>query len=214
MNMKKFIYSTLAVLLFPVLANAQDYRVDYEDVARYGYERPLKCEMRFGIGGYPYADTYMFLNDGYKGRTSNSASDMEYIYADYYGPAYTTGSVSAEFNLLLKHWLNLSFTLSDCYSWRTRYDGVTDESKGVVYSNSLCFMPQLRFTYLSKRYVKLYSSIGAGVYAAKLNDEWKFGPAYEFCPIGVMTGRRVFGFTELGFGTRYVGLNAGIGFRF
>lgn len=212
--MKKILFATVSMML-SLTAAAQDYRVTDRDAVRFGYERPLKCEIRFGLAGYPMLDVNNF--DSFAaGRLSGSRTltDREYLYSDYYGAQFTTGRISAEFDFLIRHWLNVSLCLSDCHTWRTVYDGVTDECIGTVSGNTVMFMPQVRFTYLSKRYVKLYSSIGAGVYAGKYGETWKFGPAWQFCPIGVMTGRRVFGFTEIGAGTAYVGLNAGVGFRF
>ncbi len=212
--MKRLLAVFSFTFLVPLLASAQDYRADEEDYAKYDFSHPIKYEVRLGIAGVPFYEHNMLDVCSDRRLQSSGTCDMNWLYRDCLGAGYTTGSMSAEFVFIIKHWLNVSLTVADCCAWRSVYDSVTGDFKDPVVCNTFTILPQVRFTYLSKRYVKLYSSVGAGVRGGVYDHEWKSGVALQLCPIGIMTGRRVYGFTELGFGTLYSGLNAGIGFRF
>ena len=85
------------------------------------------------------------------------------------------------------------------------------------------FVPTVRFSYLNRRNVRLYSSVGIGYGLClertkdsngALTQSYKsaFVPV-QFTPIGVSVGRRLYGFAELTVGSM-ANLSAGIGFRF
>ena len=84
-------------------------------------------------------------------------------------------------------------------------------------------VPTVRFTYLNRPIVRLYSSIGVGVGFCRERTRNVEGYIENnqhetFCPaqitlLGVSVGRRLFGFAELSTGSLGV-CTAGIGYRF
>ena len=81
----------------------------------------------------------------------------------------------------------------------------------------IAFLPAVRFSYLNKKYVTLYSGLSTGFL---LNFEKEngstdvyFHPTFQLTAFGVSVGRKFFGYTEVGVG--YKGfITAGIGYRF
>ena len=81
----------------------------------------------------------------------------------------------------------------------------------------VAFLPAIRFSYLNKKYVTLYSGVSTGFL---LNFEKEggqmdtyFHPTFQITAFGVSAGYRFFGFTEIGVGYRGF-VRAGIGYRF
>lgn len=81
----------------------------------------------------------------------------------------------------------------------------------------VAFLPAVRFSYLNKKYVTLYSGVSTGFLLNFEKDagntEVFFHPAFQVTAFGVSAGYRFFGYTEIGVG--YKGyIQAGIGYRF
>lgn len=218
--MKKLLCGLLVAML-SFSAFAQDYKVPRGRIDKYAGSKICKYEVRIGWGGYPLFGTQLFEHNNLAvgacyeyymcGLFDNS---VKHIYDDYYGSTYTTGSISAEFSYMFNHWLNLSFSVDDTIFWKDVYDGMDHNAVRRSYGNVVSFMPAVRFTYLSRPMVKLYSSVGLGFL---LNIREKGTTAHFACqvaPIGISVGRRVFGFAEIAVGTRAMGGNFGIGYRF
>lgn len=84
-------------------------------------------------------------------------------------------------------------------------------------------VPTVRFTYLNRPIVRLYSSIGVGVGFCRertrnVDGHIEANRNEHFCPaevtiLGVSVGRRLFGFAELSTGSMGV-CSAGIGYKF
>ena len=84
--------------------------------------------------------------------------------------------------------------------------------------------------YMNRRYVRLYGSLGIGAafYGGfdKLTysytdsrgsvqfEDNSFRACGQFSPIGVEFGNKLFGFAEIGIGSLYAGMQAGIGYKF
>ena len=107
------------------------------------------------------------------------------------------------------------------YMYRLRkflWLGARDDS--FLYNHTetqIAFLPAVRFSYLNKKYVTLYSGLSTGFL---LNFEKEngstdvyFHPTFQLTAFGVSVGRKFFGYTEVGLG--YKGfITAGIGYRF
>ena len=76
-------------------------------------------------------------------------------------------------------------------------------------------MPQVKWSWLSRKYVSLYSRVAAGVmYANYINDDNRFRPDYQLSPLGIEVGRRQWlGYVEAGAGTQDF-VQGGVVFRF
>jgi hypothetical protein len=174
-------------------------------------------EVRAGIAGYP-AVASSYYNDfgGSHYFDDYYSRSMRQMYGDYNGDSYSTGTISLEINYYLKNWLALSMDLGYNHIWSKRYNGVNDSYEGRQSANAFYVIPEIRFAYLHHPVVKLYSAVGTGV---GIYDNFKeldsdVMPEIQLVPIGIMLGRKLFGFAELGFGTVYCGYKAGIGYRF
>lgn len=79
-------------------------------------------------------------------------------------------------------------------------------------------MPVVRFTWLNRRWVRMYTSLGLGATFAtgvdyeteRFNDDLF---AFQFTPIGISVGRSLFGFAEVGVGAQGA-LMMGVGYKF
>ncbi len=85
--------------------------------------------------------------------------------------------------------------------------------------NIITAMAHVRLSWLNRRYVRMYSSIGMGR-SFSLEGEFRehdgegMAFAMQVVPIGISIGKKLYGFAETGIGTSYFGLSAGIGYRF
>ena len=185
---------------------------------------PYKYELNVGWGGFPVVDALTFSwFDLWETREEliwypNSLGD---IYSGYTGPSYSTGVISAEFNMQFKKWFALGVQANFDAIWSTVHSSDTGERIGSANGLVFALLPYARFTYLNRPVVKLYSAVGLGVtagyrnYSAEGYSAYASAyPAFQLTPIGIMLGRRVYGLFELGVGTVYMGCRAGIGYRF
>lgn len=186
-------------------------------------DRPYRYEVNLSWGGFPMLDALNFSGYDFLSVpdevpcTPRSLAD---IYADYTGPSYSTGVISADFNIQFKKWFALGLQANFDGIWSSLHSSDTGERLGNCSGVAFSFLPYARFTYLNRPVVKLYSAVGLGIgagYRKFDNNDWEetlVYPAFQVTPIGIMVGRRVYGLFELGAGTVYVGCRAGIGVRF
>lgn len=211
MDVRKIILAVAALLLvLSAGAGNREGRADNPDM-------PFRYEVRFGYGGFPAVD-YNAFGGGvdYLYETIHPCGGvLSSVYRDYNGPAYMTGIFSAEFDFIFKKWFTLSLGTGFNGYWCARYDGVTGDRTFMDRGLYFTFLPQARFTYFTREYFKLYSSIGLGFTVYGFNDRSGSAlPAVQVVPIGMTAGRKVFGFFELGIGTLFMGCNLGVGVRF
>lgn len=76
-------------------------------------------------------------------------------------------------------------------------------------------MPQVKWSWLNRKYVSLYSRVAAGaMYAYYINDDNRFWPDFQLSPFGIEVGRRQWlGYVEAGAGTQDF-VQGGVVFRF
>lgn len=194
-------------------------------IVEYDSPRP-KHEIRIGASTYPLFAAVHF--------TGGWSSDFDYpdwsdgtiqnALSDYGGDVYCSGTFSVEFCWILKKWFTMSAGIGYNHFWKTMYSGATGESTGTAHASAYYLLPQARFTYFSRLYVKLYSAAGLGMTIYDNNSrrgrfevgqpDLSMNLMLQLVPIGITAGNRVFGFAELGIGSMFTGINAGIGFRF
>lgn len=192
----------LAIALFTPALSAREKKNSREPL-------PFKYEVRAGWGGLPLDMIYSTDNV----LVFPGLFPVSSLYEDYNGATYSTGVISADFAFNFKRWFALSLSLNCNGFYRKTCSSVTGQKTGTERGVIMTFMPHLRFSYLNREYVRLYSSLGVGVtYGTGI--ESGDGPAVQLVPIGVSAGRKVYGFFEAGAGTMYIGCMAGVGFRF
>lgn len=197
--MKKLLL--IILLLAPVMGNAQKS------------ESPWKYQMRFGLGGYPVTESFLYTYSWCD--CGPSEPSLRDIYWEYDGAMYTTGAISAEFSWLFRNWFTLSLTAAANISWQNSFDSVSGRRNGTQTAGLVYVLPQCRFNWVRRDLVKMYSSVGiGGVVGKDMDNYFVILPAAQVSPAGIEIGRKVFGFCELGIGMMYTGAKAGIGFRF
>lgn len=182
-----------------------------------------KYEFNIGWGGFPVLDATNFSNYNFLSAPDEpffSPGSLGDIYSSYTGPTYSTGILSAEFNIQFKKWFALGLQANFDGLWSTAYSSDTGGRLGSCSGVAFSFLPYARFTYLNRPVVKLYSAVGLGIGAGYRKYDFSgfsevlINPAFQMTPIGIMVGKRVYGLFELGAGTVYIGCKAGIGYRF
>ncbi len=82
--------------------------------------------------------------------------------------------------------------------------------------NILTTMAVFRASWLNRKFIRMYSQIGAGAsYSMEGNFKYPIDHfAFQISPVGISVGKQLYGHLELGVGTVYMGFNIGIGYRF
>lgn len=189
-----------------------------------GAQAEIKYDLRIGASLVPVAgNRYFARTETY---VNNTLAD---IYGDYRGPVQTTGTFTADMGILFKKWLGMDICLGACPFWMETFNGVTGARTGKKSGVAIYLMPKIRFTFLNREAVRLYANLGVGVgkyfgfdelqysYATSYGRRYvdnSFKPEIQFVPFGIEFGRKVFGFCEVGVGTMYMGISAGIGYKF
>lgn len=223
MSMKKFVVrlivcTALLMGLCSIPASASSDRHDADSLSGVNYN-PYKHGVRVGISGTPFVlglmtDVADGINFGFVGRLPYIRG-VSNFYEDFYGPLYTTGNIGAEFDWVLKKWMTVSAGAYFTGFWADRYNGMTGSLMRKENGVAVSLVGTIRFTYLNRRYVQLYSGVSAGAFVIGANTGEVGGMIHvQGIPIGVSVGRKVFGFAEVGIGTMYMGGNIGLGYRF
>lgn len=213
--MKKILLTVLALAAAVLTASAQ------EDDA-------LPISVRLGIG-MPGAGHEYFV----EGRGSYTYG-LAGIYGDYYGPVTTSGTITADISFRVSNWFAVGADLGYAHYGNTLYSGITSQPKKKRSGSALYAIPTIRFIYLDKRGVRLYSALGLGVgkYLGFDNLVYSYSITYEggvtrtytddrtlklegqATLFGVEWGKSFFAFGEVGAGTMFTGLRGGVGYRF
>ena len=123
-----------------------------------------------------------------------------------------------DFGGWIKRWLYVGGVAT----WTTGYERVSsivDHSRVDAFNyNDITIMPVVRFAWVNRGIVQLYSGVGMGitygVHDATLSKKARsLGMAYDVTFVGITVGRRWFGYLDIGAGNRGV-ISAGIGCRF
>ncbi len=135
-----------------------------------------------------------------------------------------TAAFMASYAYALKPWMQLGATML----YAGAYDDVvyrpTGDKIAPARQHVFAVMPDVKFEYLRRKHITLYSGASLGIAAAhssgydlvpnnEILEKWQYAAAYQLTFFGLRVGNRVFGTTEVGYG--YKGyINAGVGFRF
>jgi hypothetical protein len=171
----------------------------------------FKKEITIGWAGNTYGDIDQILpyNDG----MYMSSNPLEYIFDDYDGPTYVTGNIIAEINFIKKKRWVFSLAFAANGIWKNRYDNLTEQKTGRVSGFSATVMPQVRFNWINRDILKLYSSLGLGLTIGSFDDRSESWGSFQLGLLGIQVGRRFFVFGEAGCGMLYMGGKAGVGYR-
>lgn len=171
-------------------------------------------QIRVGWGGYPLMESLLNVGFGCLCDTPVTYPDLNEIYHDYSKPTFSTGVINVEASWFHRDWFTFSFNVAASYTWEGYRDAVTDKRTGTEDGFILYIVPQARFNWVRRDWVRMYSTVGLGVLAGITEGDFTVLPAAQLTPVGIEVGRRLFGFCEIGAGMLYFGGQAGIGFRF
>lgn len=197
-------------------------------------------DIYFGIGDPLFAgltnDRFpIFSKCGYGFFSKCSNNQGPHYATDWFSPdTYSSGvmatpTISIGYKYRIVKWFWLGATVSYTGFFETIYDRVSNKKYSTLNSHILTIMPEVRFSWLNKKYVTLYSGIGLGVnfifddvYYSENTAHIKAGHRTDYVGhsftgqltfAGVHVGREWYGFTEIGIGTRGI-IQAGFGYNF
>ncbi len=205
--MRKILLTAALVLaVLPSLAQDRDYK-----------KSPYKYEVNIGWG-YTPAYTISEL-EGYR---SDGNGGLDHIYGNYVGRTVTTGLMSADLNIQYRKWFALGIQINAVAITNTEMSAITQTAVRKFTDYAVSVLPYARFTYINRECLKMYTSVGAGIgfnhdadLQSSYNGAFNYVRAgFQFVPIGIMVGKRIYGMAEAGLGTEFIGYKIGIGYRF
>lgn len=133
----------------------------------------------------------------------------------YTNPCWCT--IGFEAGSWIKEWLYVGGAAVYTGGFRSIRESPMNKRVGTFNLSSYSLMPIVRFAWVRRDIVQLYSGLGLGVALAHYHNNgytsWAANLAHDITLIGISVGRKFFGYCDLGFGTRGI-VSAGIGWRF
>lgn len=232
----RHLYTTLTTLLFaamlllPDVAQGQ-YRFNFSDsLGTYKVEflphnreqfdsRALNIPLRRGAHE-------IRLGTAYCAYTPSDYTTSNYWYPvsnwRQLGENYSTGderwfTVGFEGGRWFREWFYFGGSLIWSGGFIPVHYSPTHQRVSTFTSTNITIMPTVRFAWLRRGIVQLYSGVGLGLaigYNENLNyNETLANVAYDVTFIGLSVGRDLFGYIDISAGNRGV-ISAGIGYRF
>ncbi len=192
--------------------------------AKRGNDKPpfelKRHEFSTGIAGHStqalFGRDFKYLSRNGLGGWTESLTNS-YFYSSTYETGYVTPFLSANYLYNInKHWAIGAF-FSHESATRSFYENATNQQVSKEVLNYLTPMFQVRAAWLNRPYVRMYTSCALGVTVipkTKYAAGTEVLPGFQFNPVGISAGKKLFGFAEIGIGTNYFGGTCGIGYRF
>ena len=160
-----------------------------------------KHELRFGVGSISVAATAL---SGHLGDNVNDAPAEYTPFRDKINQADTyltdkkfVGTYTLSYAYHSRRWFQAGVTLGVSPFVQSRRDCATNKKLESNNDYLFCAMPTLRFVYLYREKVQLYSALSAGLTYATNDGVNVWG---DIALLGCSFGGKVFGFTEFGLG--------------
>lgn len=213
----KRLYCLSLLLLLVITASAQTSRTrEYDEqtktvtVTRVLPKYVDKHELRLGAGSFSLSSILLLSREiDFQNRNINDLRN-EILEADtYLSKKMFRGIYSLSYTYHSRNWLQYGGTVSFAATTLSSRDNHTDEKVKDFNSYMVSVMPTVRFVYLYRDKVQLYSGVSFGLvvstdYIVPWLDATLFGCSF---------GRNFFGFAEIGAGLGGWG-RLGIGYRF
>ncbi len=176
-------------------------------------------DIRLGVGAIP-----MIFGSGIYMSRYDALNPNENIYLDYYiSSKIVSPSVYLNYSYQFVKWFSLGANFSYSGFYKNSSDLVTDAKRITESQHFLSFTPIVRFDWLNREVIRLYSSVGIGLgYSIDKKHNHIKGTSiystgiifsYDVTFIGITIGRKVYGFCEFGIGNNGIA-RAGVGYRF
>ncbi len=203
--MKKMTTVLLLLATLPGVLRAQEE-------TRVGKREPFvqQHELRLTAGAYPVLPFWIDLG---------CEDEFPLRSRTHRGPVYTAGAWSLSYDYRFRKWFDLGLMLGYYGEYSRSYSNTDASPVGRNRAHAITVMPAMRFTWLNRRWVRMYSSLGLGatfVFGHRDRNTDSFRErhvAFQFTPVGISVGRSLFGFAEIGAGAQGC-LMMGIGYKF
>lgn len=158
-------------------------------------------------------DIYMSDYMIFKQSRSLTLSDEIRSARSYWGKEILVANISAEYFRTVKPWLTLGGKSSFASYHAGKYDIVSHEKilPYNIYTVSLLF--NVRFEWLRRDFIQLYSGVGAGLAARFEYNNGIIVPMVDYTGFGMSIGRAFHGYIEFGGGISGW-MRVGLGYRF
>lgn len=214
--MKKTIWAILLAALVTTYASAQEKQFPRHEIRIGTGFLPTDTDNICDMSGY-MSDYYyqVFGPDNVLGFDPCQVIEQSRY---YYGGLRSTWAFSAGYFYSVYKWLHVGATLSYHNVSQRKFETLTRRPVSKMHRNYVSIIPTVRFSYLNRQYVRLYSAIGVGYCAAIVRDFDRSRHLENFtaCDItffGISAGGRLFGSAEVGMYTAGY-LKLAIGYRF
>ncbi|MDE5706924.1 MAG: hypothetical protein K2H69_01945 [Alistipes sp.] len=171
-------------------------------------------EFRFSAGIAPARiGNYWWENESFDLSVGQQFDRTKY----YRGDTRSTGAYALSYAYRFRRWFALSVGCSYSGEQFDRYSNLTGRSVRRYRLHRFSLIPAVRFTWLDRPWVRLYSSAGIGLQLIG-GDRSLWGQstdqaALHFIPLGLAVGRSLFGFAEFGYSSQGC-IAFGIGYSF
>lgn len=206
----------LAAVLIAFAATAQNKTVTYNADNTITVSKTLpnfekKHDLRVGLGSLSFVQSLLLetWGDGCCDISMPNLRGQVINASTYLSPEYYTGMFSLSYTYHTRRWFQYGGTLYFGAITRSRFDNETDKKVENLNSYAGGVMPTVRFVYLYREKVQLYSAVSLGV----CFNEDEVLPWGDLTLFGCSFGKKLFGFVELGAGFGGWG-RVGIGYHF
>ena len=210
----RHLWLLLLLLVVTGTLSAQDVVIErvvgeeYTTITKVLPKRARKHDFRFSVGTYMGGNRQYLHQDCWG---SDCASDFrgQVSAADtYLTDRLHWGAYSPSYVYHARRWFQFGGTVTFAATTQSRRDVVTDVKLENLNMYSVAVMPTVRFVYLYRNKVQLYSALSLGI---------NFGstmplPCADMTILGCTFGSKLFGFAEFGTGVGGWG-RVGIGYR-
>ena len=135
------------------------------------------------------------------------------------GNKICTESITLSYAREMKRWLTLSINSSYYGVFQDERENSSDKITNKYRKHRISVYPMVRFTYLNRPMIRLYSSVGLGL--GLTTEGWSNDSSYDnethldgqLTFFGISVGKKLFVSSEIGLGAMGY-LNMGVGYRF
>lgn len=205
--------SNYTAIVNPVSNDEAQRSVDLSHIPSQRYKNTLSVGygLLFGALYVPLFDMYTkeYNDIAYNPSLSNQLADSRY----YWGAERAFTGISIDYSHRMKRWFAIG--AKGVVSLKTQAKRHVGTNELLYRDNTLIVAAlfNMRFDWLNRKTVTMYSSLGIGLASRTDYYETYVLPMYDATWVGITVGRRLYGYAELGGGIGGL-FRVGMGYRF
>lgn len=178
-----------------------------------------RLEFRAGVSSAPTLDRIAESLSIFRSKRAvrEPLYTIESLYDEYRGESYSSPAFGVMAGVNVMDWVTLSLRGDLVNIYTPYFNPLTDEQTRILREYVVYVMGDLRLSYVQMERFRVYSSFTWGVQfnnTTHLYDRPQGSMVMQLTPVGVtFAGDTFFFFTELGVGSVYCGVGAGVGIR-